>query len=188
MNNNPVVIRAAIIEDEIPAARLLNHMLAELRPEWEILLLPGNIEEAAEWFSENTHPDLLFLDIQLTDGNSFLLIEKACPKSMIVFTTAFDTYAVRAFTVNSIDYLLKPIHRERLAETLDKFDRLHIRYQRIKTIKQKMRIQLALQSLILRFDRTLFQIYIPLVKHDSMPIEIIRSRQSYNHHLHQPNE
>ena len=113
MNNNPVVIRAAIIEDEIPAARLLNHMLAELRPEWEILLLPGNIEEAAEWFSENTHPDLLFLDIQLTDGNSFLLIEKACPKSMIVFTTAFDTYAVRAFTVNSIDYLLKPIHRER---------------------------------------------------------------------------
>ena len=109
MNNNPVVIRAAIIEDEIPAARLLNHMLAELRPEWEILLLPGNIEEAAEWFSENTHPDLLFLDIQLTDGNSFLLIEKACPKSMIVFTTAFDTYAVRAFTVNSIDYLLKPI-------------------------------------------------------------------------------
>ena len=103
MNNNPVVIRAAIIEDEIPAARLLNHMLAELRPEWEILLLPGNIEEAAEWFSENTHPDLLFLDIQLTDGNSFLLIEKACPK-------------------------LKPIHRERLAETLDKFDRLHIRY------------------------------------------------------------
>ena len=128
MNNNPVVIRAAIIEDEIPAARLLNHMLAELRPEWEILLLPGNIEEAAEWFSENTHPDLLFLDIQLTDGNSFLLIEKACPKSMIVFTTAFDTYAVRAFTVNSIDYLLKPIHRERLAETLDKFDRLHTRY------------------------------------------------------------
>ena len=120
MNNNPVVIRAAIIEDEIPAARLLNHMLAELRPEWEILLLLGNIEEAAEWFSENTHPDLLFLDIQLTDGNSFLLIEKACPKSMIVFTTAFDTYAVRAFTVNSIDYLLKPIHRERLAETLDK--------------------------------------------------------------------
>ena len=118
MNNNPVVIRAAIIEDEIPAARLLNHMLAELRPEWEILLLPGNIEEAAEWFSENTHPDLLFLDIQLTDGNSFLLIEKACPKSMIVFTTAFDTYAVRAFTVNSIDYLLKPIHRERLLEVL----------------------------------------------------------------------
>jgi hypothetical protein len=58
----------------------------------------------------------------------------------------------------------------------------------IQGIKEKMRIQLALQSLILRFDRTLFQIYIPLVKHDSMPIEIIRSRQSYNHHLHQPNE
>ena len=111
--NNPIV-RAAIIEDEIPAARLLNRMLAELRPEWEILLLPGNIEEAVEWFGENPHPDILFLDIQLMDGNSFLFIERASPQSMIVFTTAFDTYAVRAFTVNSIDYLLKPIHRERL--------------------------------------------------------------------------
>lgn len=125
--NNPIV-RAAIIEDEIPAARLLNRMLAELRPEWEILLLPGNIEEAVEWFGENPHPDILFLDIQLMDGNSFLFIERAAPKSMIVFTTAFDTYAVRAFTVNSIDYLLKPIHRERLADTLDKFDTLHSRY------------------------------------------------------------
>ena len=125
--NNPIV-RAAIIEDEIPAARLLNRMLAELRPEWEILLLPGNIEEAVEWFGENPHPDILFLDIQLMDGNSFLFIERASPQSMIVFTTAFDTYAVRAFTVNSIDYLLKPIHRERLADTLDKFDTLHSRY------------------------------------------------------------
>ena len=91
--NNPIV-RAAIIEDEIPAARLLNRMLAELRPEWEILLLPGNIEEAVEWFGENPHPDILFLDIQLMDGNSFLFIERASPQSMIVFTTAFDTYAV----------------------------------------------------------------------------------------------
>ena len=69
-------IKAAIIEDEIPAARLLNKMLTELRPEWEILLLPGNVEGAVKWFNSNPHPDILFLDIQLTDGVSFSFIER----------------------------------------------------------------------------------------------------------------
>lgn len=100
-------IKAAIIEDEIPAARLLKDTLLSLRPDWEVQLLPGNIEEAVEWFGQHPHPDILFLDIQLTDGNSFLFIEQAHPESMIVFTTAYDEYAVRAFSVNSIDYLLK---------------------------------------------------------------------------------
>ena len=109
-------IRAAIIEDEIPAARLLNKMLTELRPEWEILLLPGNVEGAVKWFNNNPHPDILFLDIQLTDGVSFSFIEQANPECMIVFTTAYDEYAIRAFKVNSIDYLLKPIDKERLNE------------------------------------------------------------------------
>lgn len=77
-------IRAAIIEDEIPAARLLNKMLTELRPEWEILVLPGNVEGAVKWYQDNPHPDILFLDIQLTDGVSFSFIEQANPESMIV--------------------------------------------------------------------------------------------------------
>lgn len=64
-------IKAAIIEDEIPAARLLRDTLLSLRPDWEVQLLPGNIEEAVEWFGQHPHPDILFLDIQLTDGNSF---------------------------------------------------------------------------------------------------------------------
>ena len=110
-------IKAAIIEDEIPAARLLRDTLLSLRPDWEVQLLPGNIEEAVEWFGQHPHPDILFLDIQLTDGNSFLFIEQAHPESMIVFTTAYDEYAVRAFSVNSIDYLLKPIHEDRLMQT-----------------------------------------------------------------------
>lgn len=116
--------KAIIIEDEIPAARLLHGMLSTLRPDWEVQILPGNIEEAVEWFAHHPHPDLLFLDIQLTDGNSFLFIEQARPESMIVFTTAYDEYAVRAFSVNSIDYLLKPIHEERLAQTLQRFEGL----------------------------------------------------------------
>lgn len=123
-------IRVAIIEDEIPAARLLNKMLAELRPEWDILLLPGNVEGAVKWFAGHPHPDLLFLDIQLTDGVSFSFIEQANPESMIVFTTAYDEYAIRAFKVNSIDYLLKPIDKERLTETLEKFEKLTAKYYR----------------------------------------------------------
>lgn len=116
-------IRAAIIEDEHPAARLLHNMLSEVRPDWEVVVLPGNIQESVEWFQRNEHPDILFLDIHLTDGNSFLFIERAQPKSLIVFTTAYDEYAIRAFSVNSIDYLLKPVQRERLEEAVEKFER-----------------------------------------------------------------
>ena len=118
-------IKVAIIEDERPAARLLFLMLKDLRPAWDIVILPGTIEEAVDWFEHHEHPDILFLDIHLTDGNSFLFIERAKPKSLIVFTTAYDEYALRAFSVNSIDYLLKPVHRERLEETILKFERFH---------------------------------------------------------------
>ena len=116
-------IQAVIIEDEIPAARLLNEMLTFLRPHWEIITLPGNIEDSVEWFNSHPHPDLIFLDIHLTDGNSFIFVEQAKPQSRIVFITAYDEYAVQAFSVNSIDYLLKPIHQERLAETLLRFEK-----------------------------------------------------------------
>lgn len=116
-------IKAVIIEDELPAARLLDKQLRELRPEWEVTVLPGTIEDSVKWFAEHPHPDILFLDIQLTDGNSFIFIEQARPQSMIVFTTAYDEYAVRAFTVNSIDYLLKPVHKERLESAIQKFER-----------------------------------------------------------------
>lgn len=117
-------IRVAIIEDEYPAARLLSEMIRDIRPEWQVEILPGSIEEAVSWFGKNEHPDLIFLDIRLNDGNSFVFIEKARPESTIVFTTAYDEYAVRAFTVNSIDYLLKPVHKERLEESIRKFERL----------------------------------------------------------------
>lgn len=117
-------IKAVIIEDEYPAARLLDSMIKSIRPEWETEILPGNIEEAVEWFKENEHPDIIFLDIQLTDGNSFMFIEQANPHSIIIFTTAYDEYAVRAFSVNSIDYLLKPVHKERLIEAIEKYERL----------------------------------------------------------------
>lgn len=116
--------RAAILEDEVPAARLLYSMIRRLRPDWEIIVLPGNIEEAVQWFGNNSHPDLLFLDIQLSDGNSFDFLIVAKPSSVIIFTTAYDQYAIRAFSVNSIDYLLKPIDEKRLLESIEKYESL----------------------------------------------------------------
>lgn len=122
--------RIAIIEDEKPAARLLHDMIASLRPEWEINILPGSITGAVKWFAENEHPDMIFLDIHLIDGNSFLFVEQAKPKSLIIFTTAYDKYAVQAFTVNSIDYLLKPIQQERLHEAIAKYENISDTYSK----------------------------------------------------------
>lgn len=117
-------LRVAIIEDEIPAARLLRSLVARLRPAWEIEVLPGSVEEAAQWFAGNPDPDLLFLDIQLADGTSFDLLSQVRPSSAVIFTTAYDEYAVRAFSVNSIDYILKPVDEERLAEAIARYESL----------------------------------------------------------------
>lgn len=117
-------IHVAIIEDEVPAARLLHSMVVRLRPKWEVTMIPGSVEDAVRWFALHPHPDMIFLDIQLSDGNSFDFIAQARPASVIIFTTAYDQYAVRAFCVNSIDYLLKPIDEERLLEAIVKYEML----------------------------------------------------------------
>jgi two-component system response regulator len=115
-------LNAAIIEDEVPAARLLYSMITRLRPEWSVSVLPGCVEEAISWFQENLHPDILFLDIQLADGNSFDFLSVAKPTSIIIFTTAYDQYAIRAFSVNSIDYILKPVDEKRLLDAIIKYE------------------------------------------------------------------
>ncbi len=120
MNN----IKVAIIEDEAPAARLLYSMVVRLRPGWDVTVLPGNIEEAVQWFAAHPHPDLIFLDIQLSDGNSFDFLSRARPSSTIIFTTAYDEYAIRAFGVNSIDYILKPVEENRLLDAIVKYESL----------------------------------------------------------------
>ncbi|HEX8562910.1 MAG TPA: LytTR family DNA-binding domain-containing protein [Flavobacterium sp.] len=108
-----------IIEDEKPAARLLQRKLQKLNVHVDTML--HSVEEAVEWFSENIHPDLIFLDIQLSDGLSFEIFEKVSIKSAIIFTTAYDEYALKAFKLNSIDYLLKPIDEDDLEVALRKF-------------------------------------------------------------------
>nr|WP_315176827.1 LytTR family DNA-binding domain-containing protein [uncultured Flavobacterium sp.] len=108
-----------IIEDEKPAARLLERKIEKLG--YSITTLLHSVEESLLWFQSNPHPDLIFLDIQLSDGLSFEIFEKIDIKSAVIFTTAYDEYALRAFKLNSIDYLLKPIDEEELDTAIAKF-------------------------------------------------------------------
>ncbi|MBJ2172738.1 response regulator transcription factor [Aureibaculum sp. A20] len=120
-----------IIEDEKPAARRLDRMLQKIGVTAVAML--HSVEESVTWFQENTHPDLIFLDIQLSDGLSFEIFESIDINSAIIFTTAYDEYALQAFKLNSIDYLLKPIDTDDLESAYEKFK------ERIPT-KQKVSI------------------------------------------------
>ncbi|MFD1015923.1 MULTISPECIES: LytR/AlgR family response regulator transcription factor [Winogradskyella] len=108
-----------IIEDEKPSARRLQRQLNSLEIHAETLL--HSVEEAIDWFNNNPHPDLIFLDIQLSDGLSFEIFEAVEIKSAVIFTTAYDEYALKAFKLNSIDYLLKPIDDDDLAQAVEKY-------------------------------------------------------------------
>lgn len=115
-------LQVIIIEDEVPAARLLHSMVKSVRPDWEVTIVPGGVDEASEWLAAHEQPDLIFLDIHLADGNAFDLLSSVKPKSPIIFTTAYDQYAIRAFAVNSIDYILKPIDGQRLEDAIVKYE------------------------------------------------------------------
>lgn len=108
-----------IIEDEKPAARRLSRLLAELDVQVSTML--HSVEEAVNWFQVNEQPDLIFLDIQLSDGLSFEIFDVVDVQSAIIFTTAYDEYALQAFKLNSIDYLLKPIDDEELEVAVSKY-------------------------------------------------------------------
>ncbi|WP_426275043.1 LytR/AlgR family response regulator transcription factor [Chryseobacterium sp. S-02] len=114
------MIKTVIIEDEKPASRKLERMLNEF-PEIEVVGKIESVEEGVQWFSENEHPQLIFSDIVLGDGLSFDIFEKIPTKGFIIYTTAFDQYTLKAFKLNSIDYLLKPILDEDLAGAIEKY-------------------------------------------------------------------
>ncbi|SEK38587.1 two component transcriptional regulator, LytTR family [Maribacter orientalis] len=112
-------MKTIIIEDEKPAARRLSRMLESL--DLNVSTMLHSVEEAINWFQNNEHPDLIFLDIQLSDGLSFEIFDVIEVHSAIIFTTAFDEYALQAFKLNSIDYLLKPIDDEDLEQAVHKY-------------------------------------------------------------------
>lgn len=114
-------MKTIIIEDEQFAARRLETMIKTIDPNIEVVAKIESVADSVEWFRYNPHPDLIFLDIHLEDGISFSIFEQVKVSSPIIFTTAFDEYAIKAFKLKSIDYLLKPIVQEDLAKAIAKF-------------------------------------------------------------------
>lgn len=114
-------MKVVIIEDETLASERLKKMILSYDKDIDIIAELESVEESVEWFRENSHPDLIFLDIHLEDDLSFAIFEKVEISSPIIFTTAFDEYAIKAFKLKSIDYLLKPIVQEELNAALKKY-------------------------------------------------------------------
>lgn len=117
-------MKTVILEDEVLAARALRKLLGEVCREAEVVAVLETVEESIEWFEGNDMPDLLFMDIHLADGSSFSIFEKVEITCPVIFTTAYDEYALKAFEVNSIDYLLKPINKKDLRRAMEKYKTL----------------------------------------------------------------
>ncbi len=113
-----------IIEDEKPAARRLERMLKIIGLKVKVKL--HSVKESIQWLHLNSNPDLIFLDIQLSDGLSFEIFDQVTVESAIIFTTAYDEYALKAFKLNSVDYLLKPIDSEELETAILKFQKIQL--------------------------------------------------------------
>ena len=118
-------MKALIIEDEKAAVRNLKALLKEVAPDTEVTEVLDSVTDSVAWFESNHAPDVVFMDIHLADGSSFEIFEHVRIDCPIIFTTAYDEYALRAFKVNSVDYLLKPIGATDLQRALDKFKTLH---------------------------------------------------------------
>lgn len=114
-------MKVLIVEDEAPAFRRLQKLLEEIDESIEIVEVFDGVKETVKWFNSHESPDLIFMDIQLSDGLSFEIFDQTEIDKPVVFTTAFDEYMLKAFKVNSIDYLLKPINKEDLQRSLDKY-------------------------------------------------------------------
>lgn len=115
-------MKVVIVEDEAFAALRLKKMIHDFNPEIQILAELESVAESVKWFKSNPEPDLIFLDIHLEDDLSFAIFDQVNISSAVIFTTAFDEYAIKAFKLKSIDYLLKPIVHEELAAALKKYE------------------------------------------------------------------
>jgi len=118
-------MKVLIIEDEKPASLRLQRMLHDIDDRVAVAATLESVEESSNWFISNPPPDLVFMDIELEDGLCFEIFENININIPVIFTTAYDEYAIRAFRVNSVDYLLKPFKEEELRKALDKFRKIH---------------------------------------------------------------
>lgn len=139
-------MKALIIEDEILVAKDLKKLLADTCPFIEIQDIVKSVEESVTWLKTNPMPDIIFMDIQLNDGTSFDIFKQLAISCPVIFTTAYDEYAIRAFKVNSIGYLLKPIDKKELMAAVEKFRNLknqeaHINVHELKNILNQINNQ-----------------------------------------------
>ncbi len=126
-------MKVLIVEDEPFAQNELKRLLAKTRFNVEVLDCTDSVEDTVRWLNNNPSPDLIFLDIQLSDGLSFEIFKQTRVSAPIIFTTAFDEYAIRAFKLNSIDYLLKPIKQDELEEAIEKLEALKKQFSKGQT-------------------------------------------------------
>lgn len=155
-------MKILIVEDEEMAARRLDKLIRELAPDADIVGALSAVMDTVNWLDANPSPDLIFMDIHLADGDSFSIFEHTVVEAAVVFTTAYDQYALRAFRVQAIDYLLKPIKREELAAAIQKYRdqaaRKSIDYQQLA---QVLRGEQAPRRFLIRLGQQLYLLPAP---------------------------
>ena len=157
-----MINKVVIVEDETAAAVNLRSMLKGINPDVEVLEVLESVEEAVEFFSQDVEADVVFMDIHLADGDSFRIFKSVDITIPIIFTTAYDEYALEAFKVNSIDYLLKPFKEEDLTRALDKLQRLTATERATATERVETMVATAesdaLRTILVRFKDKLIPI------------------------------
>ncbi len=159
-----MIQRVVIIEDETAAAVNLRSMLADIYPNVEVVDVLESVEESVEFFKQSVDVDVVFMDIHLADGDSFRIFQSVDITAPIIFTTAYDEYALKAFKVNSIDYLLKPFKTEDLRRALDKLQRLTAIEQREVLERRQVIVEQhnseVLQTMLVRYKDKIIPIKI----------------------------
>jgi len=169
-------MNVVIVEDEKPAARRLERMLTKIN--MNVIIMLHSVETAINWFNENEHPDIIFLDIQLSDGLSFEIFEEIDVKSAIIFTTAYDEYALKAFKLNSIDYLLKPIDDDELVTAIRKYSDLQKQQSAVKINELKTLLQPTVANYKSRFSVKIGQ-HIKLIPVQSIECFYSENKSTY---------
>jgi DNA-binding LytR/AlgR family response regulator len=131
-------MKAIIIEDEGLIAKELQHKINEVAADIQVMEVLPSLKTARKWFMENAEPDMIFADIQLSDGVSFEIFERYELNCPVIFTTAYDEYAIRAFKVNGIDYLLKPVDMEDLKKAIDKCKSMVVQKRKLPANLQEL--------------------------------------------------
>src|SRR5687767_9653890 len=146
-------MKTIIVEDEPLVANDLQKLILQIDPSIEVMSVLDSVQSCISYFTSNAEPDLIFMDIQLNDGVSFDLLRQVDIRCPIIFTTAYNEYALRAFKVNSVDYLLKPIDKNELRAAIEKFKKA----QGFQGVDIKEQIQLAMNQLIAPTENRIYK-------------------------------